>query len=72
MTVRPVTASNAIELLSFMAYPQPSTTREKSMALIRKWAERGDIKKLGADQFGNQTYDFVGILAKVMTKANAA
>lgn len=55
-TLSQVTAAMAIDALTMLNYPPvtPST--------IRKWAERGKVKKYGRDQFGHQKYELRDII----------
>ena len=63
---RPVTASMAVQCIDLLQLPavKPAT--------IRKWAERGQVKKYGRDQFGLQKYELRDIIRMVSGDANAA
>lgn len=63
---RPVTAAMAVQCIEMMNLP-PVTT-----ATIRKWAERGKVRKYGLDQYGLMKYDLTDIVRLAAGKESAA
>lgn len=53
---RPVTADMAVQALEMLNIPTVTT------ATIRKWAQRGKVKKYGLDQYGLQKYELRDII----------
>lgn len=60
---RPVTAAMAVQCIDLLQLPGTS------VAMIRKWAERGHVKKYGVDQTNCQRYELHDIIRMVSTKA---
>ena len=42
-----------------------------SASTIRKWAERGKVKKYGLDQYGHQKYELTDIIKLIQAKQPA-
>lgn len=63
---RPVTASMAIQCLEMLQLPAAS------QATIRKWAERGKVRRYGLDQYGLQKYELTDIIRMVQAKEPSA
>lgn len=63
---RPVTAAMAVQCVELLQLPP------LKKETLRKWAERGHVRKLGLDQYGLQKYDLDDIIRMVSTSTLSA
>lgn len=63
---RPVTASMAVQCVELLQLPSVNP------ATIRKWAERGKVRKYGLDQYGLQKYELGDIITMVSARPSDA
>ena len=56
---RPVTATMAMQCIELLQLPPTN------QAAIRKWAERGKVRRYGLDQYGLQKYELNDIIQMV-------
>lgn len=54
---KPVTAETAVILIDMVRSRRPDAIQPVNGPLIRKWAERGKVRKCGLNREGRQTYD---------------
>lgn len=63
---RPVTAAMAVQCIELLQLPSLNP------ATIRKWAERGKVRRYGRDQYGLQKYELQDIIRMVSSDARPA